>query len=277
MLVGILLSSSKKQVLSINTTGINLPFDPATKQDPMENLTLIRGTKTDMGKYWATYVRNDSVDEHQINYFQVHFDKKDGSEQFDLYPFFIKNTKGQEGSAPNPDNRHYWNKDIFSYVNAYSREHVDDTVTFRPSVLAMKDTVYYSKGFVILDSVIINPNNDRYHFGPNDTALMARVTVVGQDSTRSIAYPVFYLKDNMPRFINDTVFTQDLAIRFNRVAENRKIELGLKESANMVPFIALKVLEFPQINILWIGTIIMITGFVMSIVWRRRQGRLAKV
>jgi len=277
MLVGILLSSSKKQVLSINTTGINLNFDPATKQDPMENLTLLKGTKTDMGKYWATYIRNDSVDEHQVNYFQVHFDKKDGSEQFDLYPFFIKNTKGQEGSAPNPDNRHYWNKDIFSYVNAYSRDHVDDTVTFRPSVLAMKDTVYYSKGFVILDSVVINPNNDRYHFGPNDTALMARVTVVGQDSTRSIAYPVFYLKDNMPRFINDTVFTQDLAIRFNRVAEDRKIELGLKESANMVPFIALKVLEFPQINILWIGTIIMITGFVMSIVWRRRQGRLAKV
>ena len=154
---------------------------------------------------------------------------------------------------------------------------MDDTVTFRPSVLAMKDTVYYSKGFVILDSVVINPNNDRYHFGPNDTALMAKVTVVGQDSTRAIAYPVFYLKDNAPQFINDTVFTQDLAIRFNRVAEDRKIELGLKESQNMVPFIALKVLEFPQINILWIGTIIMIIGFVMSIVWRRKQGRLAKV
>jgi len=277
MLVGILLSSAKKQVLSINTTGIALPFDPASKQDPMENLTLIRGTKTDMGKYWATYIRNDSVDEHQVNYFQIHFDKKDGSEQFDLYPYFIKNTKGAEGAAPNPANRHYWNKDIFTYINAYSRDHVDDTVTFRSSVLAMKDTVYYSKGFVILDSVVINPNNERYHFGPNDTALMARVTVVGQDSTRSTAYPVFYLKDNAPRYINDTVFTQDLAIRFNRVADGRKIELGLKESANMVPFIALKVLEFPQINILWIGTIIMIIGFVMSIVWRRRQSRLAKV
>ncbi len=277
MLVGILLSSAKKQVLSINTTGINLNFDPATKQDPMENLTLLKGTRTDMGRYWATYVRNDSVDAHQITYFQIHFDKKDGSEQFDLYPFFIKNTKGQEGAAPNPDNRHYWSKDIFTYVNAYSRDHIDDTVQFRPSVLAMKDTVYYSKGFVILDSVVINPNNGRYHFSPTDTALMARVTVVGQDSTRSTAYPVFYLKDNAPQFINDTIFTQDLAIRFNRVAEDRKIELGLKESANMVPFIALKVLEFPQINILWLGTIIMIIGFVMSIVWRRRQSRLAKV
>ncbi len=42
----------------------------------------------------------------------------------------------------------------------------------------------------------------------------------------------------------------------------------------MVPFVALKVLEFPQISMLWIGTIIMIIGFVMSIVWRRRQAAL---
>jgi cytochrome c-type biogenesis protein CcmF len=278
MLVGILLSSAKKQVLSFNTTGINLNFAPETKQDPMENLTLLKGSRTDMGKYWATYVRNDSVDHRsQTTYYQVHFEKKDSSEQFDLYPFFIKNTKGMDGGAPNPDNRHYWGRDIFTYINATSRDNVDDTVQFRPSVLAIKDTTYYSKGFVILDSVIINPNNGKYHFGPNDTALMAKVTVVGQDSTRATAYPVFYLKDNAPQFINDTVFTQDLAIRFNRVAEDRKIELGLKESANMVPFIALKVLEFPQINVLWLGTIIMITGFVMSILWRRRQAKLTRV
>jgi cytochrome c-type biogenesis protein CcmF len=44
----------------------------------------------------------------------------------------------------------------------------------------------------------------------------------------------------------------------------------------MVPFIALKVVEFPQINVLWIGTIIMITGFIMSLVWRRRQTKLSK-
>jgi cytochrome c-type biogenesis protein CcmF len=56
--------------------------------------------------------------------------------------------------------------------------------------------------------------------------------------------------------------------------EGRKIELGIKESSQMVPFVALKVLEFPQISVLWIGTIIMIIGFVISIVWRRRQNAL---
>lgn len=278
MLVGILLSSAKKQVLSVNTTGININFTPESKQDPMENLTLLKGVRTDMGQYWATYVRSDSMShKNQYTHYQVHFERKDGSEQFDLYPFFIKNTKGMEGGAPNPDNKHYWNKDIFTYINAYTPENLHDTVSFRPAVLNLKDTVYYSKGFVILDSVIVNPNNGKFHFNANDTALMARVTVVGQDSTRSTAYPVFYLKNNEARFINDTVFTQDLALRFNRVADGRRIELGLKESANLVPFIALKVLEFPQINVLWIGTIIMIIGFVMSLLWRRRQAKLSRV
>jgi len=88
---------------------------------------------------------------------------------------------------------------------------------------------------------------------------------------------VFYLKNSMPQYLNDTVFSQDLAFRFNRVAADRKIELGVKESSNIVPFIALKVVEFPQINVLWMGTIIMIIGFIMSMVWRMKQARLSKV
>jgi cytochrome c-type biogenesis protein CcmF len=93
---------------------------------------------------------------------------------------------------------------------------------------------------------------------------------------RYTASPGFYLKDNVPVYLNDTVFAQDLAFRFNRVVEGRKIELGIKESTSMLPFVALKVLEFPQINILWIGTILMIIGFIMSIVWRRQQAAAAK-
>jgi cytochrome c-type biogenesis protein CcmF len=88
-----------------------------------------------------------------------------------------------------------------------------------------------------------------------------------------VAYPALYVKDGVWQFANDTVFAQNLALRFDRV-EGRKVELGIKESSQMVPFVALKVLEFPQISVLWIGTIIMVIGFVISIVWRRRQAAL---
>ena len=279
MLVGILLSSAKKNLLSVNTTGILLPFSPESKQDPMENLTLLKGVPTDMGRYTATYVNHDSVDAgSKTTYYRIHFEKKGSTEQFDLFPNFILSTKGQGTPSPNPDKYHYWNKDIFAYVNATDNpDKSGDTAQFRPSdPLALRDTAFFSKGFIILDSVVVNPNNDKYHFARTDTALMARVTIITRDSMRYTAYPLLYIRDNIPHYLNDTVFAQDLALRFDKVVDGRKIELGIKESEQMVPFIALKVLEFPQINILWIGTVIMIIGFVMSILWRRRQASLSK-
>jgi cytochrome c-type biogenesis protein CcmF len=52
---------------------------------------------------------------------------------------------------------------------------------------------------------------------------------------------------------------------------NKKIQLLTKESMDMVPFVSLKVYMFPQINLVWIGVSVMMTGFVMSIVNRRKN------
>jgi cytochrome c-type biogenesis protein CcmF len=281
MLLGILLSSAKKEVLSINTTGINLPFDPQSKQDPRENLTLLKGVRTDMGKYWATYIGNDSMNERsQTTYYQIHLQKKDSSIAFDLYPDMMKMTKGQEGNSANPDKYHYWDRDIFAYISATDNPERlnEDTVSYRNFTLAPNDTAYYSKGLIILDSVLVNPDRGKYHFTRSDTALMAVLTVVDKDGVRYNANPVFYVRDNQVISLNDTVFAQNLAFRFSRIVD-RKIELGVKESSAMIPFIALKVLEFPQIGVLWIGAILMIIGFIMSIFasLRRQANKLKKV
>jgi len=274
MLVGILFSSAKKEVLSHNTTGIMLTFDPEAKQDPTENITLLKGVRTDMGKYWTTFIDGDSVDPRsKAQYFRIRFEKKDGTKNFDLYPHWLKSNKGQQQISANPDKYHYWDKDIFSYITASDNpeQRRDDTIRFKSNPVGLHDTIFYSKGIIILDSIVVNP--DKYHFGQGDTALMAKLTVISKDSMHYTATPVYYVKDNQAQYIHDTVFAQNLALRFNGLAAGRKIDLGIKESAAMIPFVALKVYEFPQINILWIGTIIMIIGFIMSMVWRRRQAR----
>ena len=270
MLVGIIISSSNKKVLSINTTGINLNFAPETKQDPMENLTLLQGVQTDMGKYWATYVNSDStsVDGHTI-YFQVNFKAKDSSEQFNLYPDWIKNTKGQQGFSNNPDKEHYWNRDIFSYISYTNRMERDaDTATFRSYNVKVQDTIYYSNGFMILNKIDLNPSNDKYQFNANDTALMADITVVSKDNRIYKARPLFSMKNDKVDIRLDTVMAQNIAIGLTRVLPDKRVELQVKESTRMVPFLALKVYEFPQINILWIGTLVMVFGLLMSM--RRR-------
>ena len=60
MLLGILISSSKKEILSYNTSGIFVPLGENSKELPGENMTLLKGQKMDMGKYWVTYA-SDSM------------------------------------------------------------------------------------------------------------------------------------------------------------------------------------------------------------------------
>jgi len=271
MLVGILLSSAKKEVLSHNTTGINISFDPSAKQNPLENITLLKNVETDMGKYWATYISSDSMDEKsKMTYFKIRFRKKDDGEEFNLYPNWIKMTKGQQGISANPDKRHYWDRDIFSYISAADNMGETDTTSFKSYPIAIHDTVFYSKGYMVLDKVEVNPNNEKYHFNKGDTALMAAITVVSRDSIRYQARPLLYIKNNEAHYVVDTVFAQNLALVLGKVSDNNRIELRVKESSGLVPFVALKVYEFPQINVLWFGTIIMMIGFVMSIVRRAR-------
>ncbi|HSB91740.1 MAG TPA: cytochrome c-type biogenesis CcmF C-terminal domain-containing protein, partial [Flavitalea sp.] len=264
MMVGILLSSAKKEVLSVNK--INpLNFGSESKEKGFENLTLFQGIRTDMGKYWATYEKDTSHDNGKIMYFHIAMESKDGREKFYLKPDLIKNTKGQEGFSNNPDSKHYWNRDVFSYISyADKMQEGEDTARFKTNIVKAGDTIFYSSGYMVLDQVTLNPNDDKYQFKPTDTALMAHLQIRSVDGTKYLAKPVYYVRNNQSNFILDTVYSQGLAVGLSRVVDAQHVEISVKESSRLAPFVALKVLEFPFINLLWIGTILMILGFAMS-------------
>ena len=62
--------------------------------------------------------------------------------------------------------------------------------------------------------------------------------------------------------VADTLFAQNLAVELGSVMNNKKIQILAKESSDLVPFVPLKVYMLPQINLVWIGILIMMTGFV---------------
>jgi cytochrome c-type biogenesis protein CcmF len=273
MLIGILISSSKKDVLSKNN-GVLLPFDSKSKENPTENLTLIKGLRTDMGLYWATYRKSDSTNKNgNIIYFDVELEKKATGERFHLYPNLIKNTKGNENYSNNPDSKHYWNKDIFAYISYASTMDGErpDTITFRNYSRKPKDTIFYSSGYILFNKITLNPPQSKHVIKPGDTLVVADLTVRAKDNSEYKAEPAIYWKGKESRIIFDTIFAQSLAIAFTSInPENGQAELQVKESARMVPFVALKVYEFPQISLLWIGTIVMFTGFFISLLYRFR-------
>lgn len=276
-LLGILISSSKKSVLSYNTTGMS-PLKIGDKESPLENLTLVKGLATDMGKYMVTYVKDTLNPKDRKRYYEINFQSKKDNEKFDLYPDIIENNKGAEGVTPNPSAKHYWNRDIFTYLTFLGdpeKIKAADTSTFRNTTVKMGDTLFYSKGIIIVNNVTVNPSNEKYQFSQNDTAIALNMTIISKEGNRFEAQPLLHVKNGAIYSLPDTVMAQSLILQFAQVKDQTKglLQIGVKESSSVLDFVTLKAYEFPFINILWIGVLVMVVGIVMSIVQRVKQMR----
>jgi cytochrome c-type biogenesis protein CcmF len=275
ILVGILISSAKKTVLSWNTTGITplaqaAPGEKNPAGNPAENLTLFKGVETDMGKFMVNYKRDTLNEADRKKYYEISFTAKDGSESFNLYPDVIKNNKGMEGFAANPASKHYWYKDIFVYITSFQQNDASDTTRFVDKDIKVGDTIYYSNGLMVLKSVSVNPASKKEILLPGETALFLNVDVTARDGRKYSAMPGIAIDNSNIRQISDTVVAQSLVLQFNKVLDQDKgiLQIGVKESGSITDLITLKVYEFPMINILWLGVIVMVVGFVMSIIQR---------
>ncbi|TAD81342.1 MAG: cytochrome c assembly protein [Bacteroidetes bacterium] len=275
VLLGILVSSANKTVLSINTTGISPLKKKDAKDvnnDPNENTTLIKGVPTDMGMYMVTYTKDTINPRDRKRYYEINFAEKTGKASFKLYPNVIENNKGGEGLTPNPDKKHYLGRDVFSYVTWLSDPDAKkkDTAGFRKQIVAIGDTNFYGNGMWVMNSLQMNPANTKFKIGPNDTFLVADITVISKDGRLYGAKPAFKITGNNLDALPDTVMSQSMVLMLLRPVDlkNNKLEVGIKESTAILDFITLKVYEFPGINILWLGIIITVIGILMS-AWRR--------
>jgi len=277
MLVGILISSSNKEVISSSTVnGINLPAskDPMTKQDddPRENLTLLREVPTRMANYEVTYVGDSAGHENGRKFYTLQFLAKDPvtkkvTEKFDLSPdvYMMKDNN----MSSNPDTKSYFTKDVFTYISfALSDQKNIDTAAFNIVEMNEGDTSFYDNGFVILNKVVKNPSNERYHFTPADVALMADITVVSKDSMRYKAMPLLQVDNFGIINTDDTLYAQNLFLRFAGISDNKKMKIGIKRTDKMIDFVTVKSYIFPYINLVWLGLIIMAIGLVMSMIKR---------
>jgi cytochrome c-type biogenesis protein CcmF len=273
MLTGILISSSKKEVISHNTTGIFLNFGEGSKEKPGENLTLIKGVPTKMGEFTVTYDKDSAHPKKPLWYYHLKFEK-DGKESFALAPNAFVNYKGNEGLMANPDAKHYLTHDIFTYITSLPdpSKANEDTTSFKSREVAIGDTVFYSKGFAILEDVSSIKSIPGVEFGANDSASVATIKVISKTSSIFTVKPtVINLKGTV--FAQpDTVLQESLVMQLQKV-NGKKITLGVKESDAIMQYVTLKAYKFPFINLLWLGTLLMVLGFMISMAWRIQNNR----
>ncbi|MFZ9687627.1 MAG: cytochrome c biogenesis protein CcsA [Chitinophagaceae bacterium] len=281
MLVGILISSAKKELISENRTGIavaGLKDAKGKDEDPRENVTLIYNIPTPMGKYTVTYLGDSTVEKDNRVYFKIKFLKTDTSdnsitEEFDVRPnaFLMKSGEGTQLSS-NPGARHYLSNDVFVYITSWlNPDNIKDTAAFNYKTVSAGDTVFYSNGFIVVDKMLAANKNDNKDLPVVDSAWLSELSVFAKDGRKFTSTPAYFIKDGGSSVKTDTIMEQSLIFALER--KGNEVKLGVKESNAVMRYITLKAYRFPWINLLWLGTIIMVFGFLLSM-WNRLKAKL---
>lgn len=275
-LLGILVSSYNKEVISLNTLGVTMDFGKKTKaenvKESRENVLLFRNTPVAMGDYMVKYIGDSTSDTDPRTFYRVHYERKDPKtgeveESFMLYPDAFVNPKGQQGLIANPSSKHYLHKDVFTYVTqVLDPTKRTDTTAYKSYTVKRGDSIFFNSGFMVFNDF----EQADYQETSGDLSIKAKLTVYDMKGEAGVLKPVYSIKNNTYQgYEEDTLSNMGLYARFVKVIpEQNSIEIMLKETDPKDDYIVLKALVFPFINVLWLGIIVMVAGFILSM-WNR--------
>lgn len=282
ILLGSLISNGKKEVISLNTEGFET-LAQASAKEKMENKVLFKNFPVQMNDYKVTYL-GDSMDKKHI-YFKVNYkktDKESGkiTEEFTLNPYVIYEEKKDEITAPSPDTRHYVTKDIFTHITSASNKN-------QPEYQVKYDTSFtynVNKGEIFkIDSFIITVEDVAIDKGvtqgakPEDEKYKLTMKLRATDGMFTYnASPSFVLESGT--IVPEEAEIRDFGLKFLYRGLDPKKEkphelVIMKGKRPQMEFITLKAVIFPFINLLWIGSIVMVFGFGISIFRRNKENK----
>jgi cytochrome c-type biogenesis protein CcmF len=226
-----------------------------------------------MGKYTLTYEGDSAHPKKPLWYYKIRFRSKDGKEEFVLTPNAFVNYKGNEGLMSNPDARHYWNHDVFTYITSIANpDKKEDTAAFRSFPMKPGDTVFYSSGWMILKEVTARQDLPVELFGKDGSLHEASLQITSKTGSLYNVTPRIAVARGETMVLPDTLTAESLIFQLQQVNDDKSIVLGLKESNAVMEYVTLKAYKFPFILLLWFGVAITATGILMSMVQRIRKG-----
>ena len=267
MMIGVLVSSAKKQVISQNTRYAY--GDNFSEQDNRENILLMKDEPFAMANYLVTY-KGDTT-EGPNTYYEVHYQDTSNGESFSLYPNAQYNP--EQGLMPNPDTRHYPTRDIYTHVSLVPKSSEDEWEEDGEHVMAIGDTMLVNGAQVILSNVTKAIGDTISEQLSGHELHIAEITITKGDSV-VVARPVFGIKDGT-NFYNIFSVAEFAKIRFNytpKVVEG-EVQHNIETAIKPPRYIIMKAIMFPYINLLWLGTMLLLVGFTMSIVRRVKENR----
>ncbi|GHB61178.1 cytochrome c biogenesis protein CcsA [Persicitalea jodogahamensis] len=214
------------------------------------------------------YKTGDTLEIYPENfYYEIEYREPSGK-IFTLYPRAQINPR--MGLISSPDIQRKYNKDLYTYVSMVTNPL--DEGKWSPTeefTIAMKDTFFVNDYVAILDNVVRTDQVEGVELGENDAAVKAIIRVLDTDQ-EYIIDPSFVIRDRTVARKAQVNNELGLRIQFNEINPQTG-EFTFAVNTKQRDFIVMKALEKPLINVLWLGTFVLVIGFLMATIRRFRD------
>ncbi|MFN8344415.1 MAG: cytochrome c biogenesis protein CcsA [Spirosomataceae bacterium] len=191
-----------------------------------------------------------------------------------LYPRVQFNER--MGMVTSPDIKRELNKDLYSYAmvgsNPNQTEEWSPTENFRVSI---QDTFFVNDYVAVLESVSRTNAVEGLSLNPNDVAVKAQIKLLDKEREYFIG-PTFAI--NQDRMVmRKPEVNEELGLRVQFMEIDPKTgTFNFAVNTKQRDYIVMKAVEKPLINVLWIGTLVLVIGFVLATLRRFREFRLTR-
>jgi cytochrome c-type biogenesis protein CcmF len=190
---------------------------------------------------------------------------EDSSRSFVLYPEAELNQN--MGILAHPDRKIRSHEDIYVHVSSIpDPESNQEEVQNFTLKLAKGDSAKTESAVVVFENLV--QVKDVPELAQYDFVAKARLSIFKKGKSFT-AEPMFIIEDRQP--LSLPVFIQEAGMGFTFagvMAEEGKIVIEVEEIRETEDWVVLKAISKPWINLLWLGTFILVLGFGIAI-WRR--------
>lgn len=310
MLVGMMFSSGYSKVVSLNNTGM-LISKQLTEEVNRENLLLFVHEPRTMAGYEIEYLgeryeprdkrgyvskneielTNDKykvIAKKDINYkgerifnagetfeiypentyYEIEF-RKEGKHEFTLMPRVQVNEK--MGNVASPDISHSAKLDLYTHVSLPMTDEIKEDWSEREEIKVKRNQEFFANDYVS----VVEQMSRIYELGGEKldstfVAVKASIRIKGEKE-EYVTEPVIIFGSNARGGIIPDVIS-DLGLKISLMnihPETDEISLGIQ--SRQKDWVVIKALEKPFVNVLWLGTLVLMTGFGVAMTRRFRE------
>lgn len=195
-------------------------------------------------------------------YYQVDYKDIESGKEFTLYPRIQINP--QMGDVVSPDIKKLIDRDIYSFVSVKPMFEEDIEWGEKEEIKVKVGERFFVNDYVADFSDLERIEDVSYaNLGPEDVAVRANITVYAESGEKYLAQPIFIIQNGQVGKQADVIKEIASKITIESIdPDTGSVTLGLNTTQK--DFIIMKALEKPHINVLWIGTLVMIAGFIIA-------------